>query len=125
MEFRVGFLKDHYPQFVLGSGREYGASIYVAREVVIHCNGLPLSVLAQSHSVDSFLIVYLINEQFLNELWLLCQSHQSTYEPRIPQGSLSNINGLYLLLEHFGFCLLVVFGSPELDLHVEGTAHIH
>jgi hypothetical protein len=45
-KLREGFFEDHNSQVVTLSHREYRQTRFSARKVVVHCDLLPLSVLA-------------------------------------------------------------------------------
>ena len=56
MELGVGFLQDEHPEVVGHAAGEYGLSLRIAREEVIHRHHLPFAVLADFDPVKSELI---------------------------------------------------------------------
>ena len=91
-KLREGFFEDHDPQVITLSHREYRDTRFSAREVVVHCDLLPLSILAQSHPIYPLLICYFIYEQLLNQIRILCKRGYRSQQPRVSKRPLNNFS---------------------------------
>lgn len=97
VEFRVGLLKNEYPQLVLLITRKNWLALRIARKVVIDGDGLPGAVLAKPHAVNSKFVDFARDEKSLNKRGPLCQHRQTLEEPFVAEDAGLHVGWLHLV----------------------------
>jgi len=96
----VGLLEKDHPQFRSITLGEDGSTSGKTRDVVIDGNNLPLSALADSNLVDTFVVYFLSNEKSLDKLGVLSNRSNGGKEPTVTEHTLLDIVGVDTILEH-------------------------
>lgn len=88
VELSVSLLKQKYPELITVTSWEHRTSVVEARDVIINSDYYPLPILADSNLIDSHSIVFLCEEESLNQLRSLCKTRRSWKNPAICKSSL-------------------------------------
>jgi len=93
VKFGPSFLEQHHPQFSLScvtwNRKTNGVAgvlwlkftvVCVSRELIINNNSLLAIVDEEGHTIDTSIILFLVDEPSLNPLWLLSERRQACHE---------------------------------------------